>query len=172
MFTLKSSAFGNEKKIPEKYAEKNFVSPPLSWENPPKGTKSFALAVTDVDVPAMFNFPRVFAHWMVYNIPAATKNLPEGASPGGKLLPAAAKELNSDLANFKVPGVGKGYAGPWPPDAAHRYVFTLYALKKESLDIPPEADYIEFVKYVLPQTIATATFIAIYGPAKTPMPTG
>ena len=172
MFTLKSSAFGNEKKIPEKYAEKNRVSPPLSWDNPPKGTKSFALAVTDVDVPAAMNFPRVFVQWMVCNIPATTKNLPEGASPAGKL-PSGAVDLNSDaVTSFKMPGHGKGYTGPWPPDAAHRYVFTLYALKTESLSIPPEADYIEFVKAVLPQTIAMATLIGIYGPAKTPLPTG
>jgi len=63
-----------------------------------------------------------------------------------------------------------GYFGPWPPDTAHRYVFTLYALKVDSLDISPTADYSEFVRKVVPQTIASTTLIGIYGPAKNPLP--
>ena len=31
MFVLKSSAFADGGKIPEKYTEKNLVSPPLGW---------------------------------------------------------------------------------------------------------------------------------------------
>jgi Raf kinase inhibitor-like protein, YbhB/YbcL family len=171
MFTLKSSALTEGGTIPEKYAEKNNVSPPLNWENAPAGTKSFALAITDPDTPAAFNFPRVFVHWMIYNIPASTASLPEGVSPSGNL-PSGAKELNNDFVTFGVPGYGKGYAAPWPPDAAHRYFFTLYALKAASLDIPEGADYTEFAKAVLPQTIATATLMTLYGPAKNPMPGG
>jgi phosphatidylethanolamine-binding protein (PEBP) family uncharacterized protein len=106
---------------------------------------------------------------MIYNIPASTTNLPEGVSPGGNL-PPGAKELNSDFVTFKMPGYGKGYGAPWPPDASHRYVFTLYALKVPALDIPENADYAEFVKVVLPQAITTATFTTHYGPAKNPMP--
>jgi len=41
VFTLKSSAFANGGAIPEKYTEMNIVSPPLNWEDIPKGTKSF-----------------------------------------------------------------------------------------------------------------------------------
>jgi len=170
VFTLKSSAFANGGAIPEKYTEMNIVSPPLNWEDIPKGTKSFALTVTDPDVPAFFNFPRVLAHWMVCNIPASAISLPEGASPGGAL-PAGSVDLNSDfITSFKVPNYPVGYAGPWPPDAAHRYVFTLYALKAESLEITPSADYIEFCSKVLPQTIVAATLIGVYGPAKNPLP--
>jgi len=169
MFTLKSPAFAEGGKLPEKYAEKSLVSPPLTWEQAPNGTKSFALAVTDPDVPEAFKFPRVFVHWMICNIPASVTSLPEGCSPGGRL-PAGAKELNSDFVTFKMPGYGKGYAGPWPPDTAHRYVFTIYALKTDNLAIPPEADYAEFAKAVLPQTITTATLVALYGPAKNKLP--
>lgn len=172
MFTLESTAFKNEGKIPENYAEKNKESPLLRWKNVPKGTKSFALAVTDPDTPEAFKLPRVFVHWMVYNIPASVTGLPNGASPNGKL-PPGARELNNDSAVFKIPGFhDKGYMSPWPPDAAHRYVFTLYALKVPTLDIPEAADYVEFVKAVLPQTITTATLIGYYGPAKNPLPTG
>ena len=169
MFTLKSDAFENGGRIPEKYAEAGIISPPINWERAPEGTRSFALAVTDPDLPAAFQFPRVFVHWMIFNIPAAVTGLPEGASPGGNL-PSGAKELNSDFVTFKIPGYGKGYAGPWPPDSAHRYVFTLYALKNEAIEIQESGDYIEFVKAVLPVTIAAATLTGLYGPAKSPLP--
>lgn len=168
-FTLKSSAFGDGDRIPDRYAENNKTSPPLEWENPPQGTKSFALSVTDPDIPAEFNFPRAFVHWLLFNIPGSTRSLPEGASPGG-MLPRGARELSSDFVTFQVPGFGKGYGGPWPPDAAHRYIFTLYALKEESIEIAETADYTEFVKAVLPVTIMTSTMIGIYGPARNPLP--
>lgn len=169
-FVLKSASFEDGGIIPEKHAEMNMVSPQLSWENAPAGTKSFALAVTDPDVPAMFNFPRCFAHWLVYNIPASCSNLPEGAGPTGQM-PAGSIELNSDFVTvFQVPGFPAGYGAPWPPDAAHRYVFTLYALKTANLEIPATADYSEFAKFVVPQTISVATLVGIYGPAKNPLP--
>ena len=169
-FTLKSSAFENDGTIPEKYAEMNQVSPPMSWENVPAGTKSFALACTDPDVPEIFDFPRCFAHWLIYNIPASARKLPEGASPGGDL-PAGAMDINSDfITSLNFNDYQAGYGAPWPPDAAHRYVFTLFALKVADLEIPVDADYSEFAKIVLPQTIASATLIGYYGPAKNPLP--
>ena len=154
-----------------RYAEKNNTSPKLNWTEPPAGTRSFALAVTDPDLPAAFNFPRSFAHWMIYNIPSVVTGLPEGVSPHGSL-PAGARELNSDFVTFKIPGYGKGYGGPWPPDAPHRYNFTLYALKVEKLDLPDDADYVEFVKAVLPVTIQSTNLMGWYGPAVDPLPTG
>ncbi|CAN5201475.1 hypothetical protein BH10PSE7_BH10PSE7_13780 [soil metagenome] len=168
-FTLRSPAFPEGGIIPGRYAEANSVSPPLEWENPPQGTRSFALAVTDPDLPAEFNFPRAFAHWMIVNIPADANGLPEGASPGGMLTPGAL-ELPSDFVTFHIPGYGRGYGGPWPPDAAHRYIFSLYALKSDRLEISDAADYVEFVRAVLPVTITTATLVGIYGPAKMPLP--
>ena len=136
---------------------------------PPKGTKSYALAVIDPDVPEEFNFPRVFVHWMLYNIPGFVERLPEGCSPDG-VLPDGAKELNSDFVTFGIPGYGKGYGGPWPPDAAHRYVFTLYALKQEVLEIKEDADYGEFGRAVLPVTINCCSLVGFYGPAEKPLP--
>lgn len=168
MFTLKSSAVGNGEVLPEKYAELNLVSPPLSWSGIPEGTQSLALAMTDPDLPEQFNFPRVFAHWMVYNISPDIEGFAEGASPGA--MPAGVCELNSDFVTFGSPAHKNHYAGPWPPDRAHRYVFTLYALKVAQLDLPEDADYMEFVKQVLPVTITSTTLMVDYGPAKTPLP--
>jgi hypothetical protein len=38
------------------------------------------------------------------------------------------------------------------------------------LEIPADADFTEFAKVVLPQTITTASLIGIYGPSKNPLP--
>ncbi len=168
-FTLRSPAFGAGDVIPDRYAEADSISPPLEWNDAPEGARSFALAVTDPDLPAEFNFPRAFAHWMVVNIPGDVTGLPEGISPGGQL-PRGAMELASDFVTFQIPGYGRGYGGPWPPDSAHRYIFTLYALKSDRVEIADAADYLEFVRTVIPVTITTATLVGVYGPAKMPLP--
>jgi ribose transport system ATP-binding protein len=168
-FILRSPAFSEGGIIPDRYAEAKAISPPLEWENAPQGARSFALAVTDPDLPAQFNFPRAFAHWMILNIPGDATGLSEGVSPGGAL-PNGASELPSDFVTFHIPGYARGYGGPWPPDAAHRYIFTLYALKSERLEISDVADYVEFVRTVLPVTITTATLVGVYGPASMPLP--
>jgi ribose transport system ATP-binding protein len=155
--------------IPGRFAESNRHSPALEWEGVPEGTKSFALAITDPDLPQEFNFPRSFAHWLVHDIPPDTRQLPEGASMTAAM-PAGAQELNSDFATFKIPGFGRGYGGPWPPDRAHRYVFTLYALKTRTLDLPRDADLAAFAAAVLPVTIDQTSFTATYGPAKAALP--
>lgn len=155
--------------VPARFAEANKRSPALEWEAAPEGTQSFALSITDPDIPAEFDFPRSFAHWLVYNIPADARALPEGASMTSAM-PSGAQELNSDFVTFGIPGFGRGYGGPWPPDAAHRYVFTLYALKTRSLDLDPKADLAAFAQAVLPVTIDQTSFTATYGPAKSPLP--
>jgi ribose transport system ATP-binding protein len=156
--------------IPERFAEENKISPRLVWSGVPVGTKSLAISVTDPDLSEEFNFPRAFAHWLVFDIPADTRGLAEGAS-GSAAMPAGARELNSDFVTFRVPGFGRGYGGPWPPDRSHRYVFTIYALKVQHLGIGDHAILEDFAAAVLPVTIASQSFVAHYGPAKKPLPT-
>jgi Raf kinase inhibitor-like YbhB/YbcL family protein len=156
--------------IPERFAEESKLSPRLVWSGAPEGTKSFALSVTDPDLPAEFNFPRAFAHWLVFDIPADTRELAEGAS-GTSAMPAGARELNSDFVTLNIPGFGRGYGGPWPPDRPHRYVFTLYALKVAHLSIGDDASFEAFSAAALPVTIASQSFVVRYGPAKKPVPT-
>lgn len=50
------------------------ISPEVSWNSPPEGTQSFALIVTDKDSP----FGYSFVHWVLYNLPADKRELPEG----------------------------------------------------------------------------------------------
>ncbi|WP_137389437.1 YbhB/YbcL family Raf kinase inhibitor-like protein [Rhodoligotrophos defluvii] len=155
--------------IPERFAEDNKRSPRLVWSGVPEGTRSFALSMTDPDLPDAFNFPRAFAHWLVHDIPPDVRELPEGAS-GTALMPVGAVELNSDFVTFAIRGFGRGYGGPWPPDRQHRYVFTLYALKAPQLALAPDADLTAFAAAVMPVTIEQASFVAVYGPAKKPLP--
>jgi ribose transport system ATP-binding protein len=168
-FTLACPAIAPSGEIPARYAEDSKLSPPLSWSGVPEGTRSFALSVTDPDLPALFNFPRSFAHWLVLDIPAEAAGLAEGAS-GTSLMPTGARELNSDFVTFGIPGFGRGYGGPWPPDRPHRYVFTLYALKCQGLALAEDASLPDFSAAVLPVTIDIASFVAVYGPAKKPLP--
>lgn len=168
-FMLEAPDIAPGQVIPARFAEDRKVSPRLVWRGVPKSTRSFALSVTDPDLPEEFNFPRAFAHWLVHDIPASCRELPEGAS-GTALMPPGARELNSDFVTFGIPGFGRGYGGPWPPDRQHRYVFTLYALKAATLDIAPDADLPAFAAAVMPAAIDMASFVAVYGPAKKPLP--
>ncbi|VDS07868.1 Ribose import ATP-binding protein RbsA [Paracoccus haematequi] len=173
-FILIAPAIAQGAVVPGRFTEESRISPALEWEGVPEGTQSFALSVTDPDLPAEFNFPRSFAHWMVHGIPAHIRSLSEGASATGApqtgAMPAGAIELNSDYVTFGIPGFGRGYGGPWPPDRSHRYVFTLYALKAARLDLPQDADLTAFAAAVLPLTIDQASFTAVYGPARKPLP--
>jgi Raf kinase inhibitor-like YbhB/YbcL family protein len=92
------------------------VSPALEWTAPPDGTVSLALIVDDPDAPG-----RTWVHWVVYNIPAAERELPEGVEAKAAL-PSGARQGTNDFGRI-------GYGGPCPPSGpAHRYFFRLYAL--------------------------------------------
>ena len=51
-------------------------SPQLTWSAPPPGTKSFAVVVDDPDASG-----GNFTHWIVYNLGADVRALPEGGRP-------------------------------------------------------------------------------------------
>lgn len=167
---LKSPAFQEGGRLPVKYTiDGGKVSPPLRWDNPPKGTKSFALLMDDLDVPKQYG--GIFIHWMVYDISASVRELPEGASPAGKM-PAGAKEVPNFYAQMGMANTPLArYGAPWPPTPNHRYRFTLYALKVERLGLPEKAGYTEFLAAVQANTIKSEQLIGIFGPAKTPLPT-
>jgi Raf kinase inhibitor-like YbhB/YbcL family protein len=117
VFCLKSRAFLEGAKIPEKYTcESSYISPELSWQEAPKGTKSYALIVDDPDAPC-----GNWVHWVLYDLPASEQKLAESV-PKTEELPSGAKQGITDFGRI-------GYWGPCPPKGApHRYCFTLYAL--------------------------------------------
>ncbi|MBU6474452.1 MAG: YbhB/YbcL family Raf kinase inhibitor-like protein [Alphaproteobacteria bacterium] len=125
---LKSAAFSHSGKIPSKHTcEGGNVSPALHWEGAPQGTRRFALIMEDPDAPA-----GIWCHWIVYDIPADARGLPEQVPPEKYLPDGAVQGRNS----FRK----TGYGGPCPPPrhGPHRYFFRLYALDS-SLDLPPNA---------------------------------
>jgi Raf kinase inhibitor-like YbhB/YbcL family protein len=113
---LTSTAFEANQPIPERYTcDGDEVSPPLEWADVPAGTKSLALLMEDPDAPS-----GTFVHWTVFDIPPTTRSFEQGKTPAGS------REGENTFGKT-------GYGGPCPPegDKAHRYVFSLYALRAE-----------------------------------------
>jgi Raf kinase inhibitor-like YbhB/YbcL family protein len=133
------------------------VSPQLSWENAPAGTKSFAVTVYDPDAPTGSGW----WHWIVYDIPAGTKELAKGAGSGNAALPEGAQQGRTD---FGQPGFGG--ACPPPGGKPHRYIFTVYALKVDKLDVPKDASPAMIGFSTRANALASATFTAMYGRKK------
>lgn len=157
-FTLRSNDLGGQgtKKMEFNGFDCNGanISPQLSWSNAPTGTKSFAITVYDPDAPTGSGF----WHWLVFNIPADTKELVTGSgSTNGKLLPEGAVQSITDY------GI-KGYGGPCPVvnHGAHRYVFTVYALKVDKLDVNPETNPAVVGFNLWSNTIEKASIVIYY----------
>lgn len=137
-FELSSPDLKPDGAIDHKHVFKGFgcdggnISPALIWKEPPAGTKSFAVMVHDPDAPTG---GAGWWHWVVYDLPATTTTLPQGAGAAqSKTMPAGAVQQKTDF------GVA-GWGGPCPPvgDKPHHYNFTVYALKVDKLDVPPDA---------------------------------
>lgn len=114
-FGLTSEAFADGQPIPTEFScDGADRPPPLAWDDPPNGTKSFALIVDDPDAPS-----GTFRHWGAYDISA------DARSPSGSFQQAA-----NDFGKT-------GYGGPCPPKGhgPHRYRFKLLALDTDKLDI-------------------------------------
>ena len=127
------------------------ISPALSWKGAPAGTKSFALSVYDPDAPTGSGF----WHWVVFNIPASTTSLPKNAGdPKANLMPAGAVQSRTD---FGVPGWG----GPCPPqgDKPHRYIFKVFAVDVDHLDLNADtsAAIVGFMLHFHSKAIGTFT---------------
>jgi Raf kinase inhibitor-like YbhB/YbcL family protein len=133
------------------------VSPALTWENAPKGSKSFVVTVYDPDAPTGSGW----WHWVVYDIPASATGLPQGAGGEKGQLPDGAKQGRTD---FGAPGFGG--ACPPPGDKPHRYVFNVYALKVDKLDVPPDASPAVIGYMTRANALGNASFTAKYARKK------
>src|SRR6185369_2272634 len=83
IFTLSTTSFKDGALMPKKMAGDNKanpncvgenVSPQLSWSNPPAGTVSYALIMTDPEGRAGLGVD----HWHAYGIPASVTSMAEG----------------------------------------------------------------------------------------------
>ena len=128
---LTTTAWTDGGVIPDKYAQSGHdVSPPFAWSwvspNPPENIVSFVLIAHDLDAPTG-NGTDDMLHWLVWNMPAATRQLPEGV-PQGATLPDGARQISATGPNYRGPAA----AAPGP---LHHYVFELFALDT-LLDVP------------------------------------
>jgi hypothetical protein len=119
-FGISSPAFKEGGYIPTRYtADGQNVSPALAWSGVPPQTSSLALILHDPDAPR----PGGFTHWVIFNLPADSKGLPEGV-PKRERLENGATQGKNDA------GVA-GYMGPSPPPGRpHHYHFVLSALDR------------------------------------------
>ncbi len=158
-FTLKTTSFDTKKQLPNKHVFNGFgcsgenVSPALEWTGAPAETKSFAITVYDPDAPTGSGW----WHWTVVNIPASVTSIPEGAS-GAKKLPAGSVEGRTDFG-----AAGFGGACPPPGHKPHRYIFTVFALKTEKLDINGDASGALVGFNLNANSLGKASFTVKYG---------
>jgi Raf kinase inhibitor-like YbhB/YbcL family protein len=134
-------------------------NPQVVWNDAPEGTRSFALLCIDTDptdvnvegviVPAAL--PRAeFAHWVLVDIPASVREIPEaaasdGVTPKGKPVGRTPHGLagRNDYTSWfegdpEMAGTYGGYDGPCPPwndELVHHYRFTIHALDLDSLGL-------------------------------------
>ena len=141
---LTSAAFQHGADISRKYTcDAEDVSPPLRWTNAPAATKSFALIADDPDAPG-----GAWVHWVIYDLPADTKELPEAVAKT-EALPSGAKQGVNDFRNL-------GYNGPCPPPgSAHRYYFRLYALDAPS-DLKAQATKLQVLEAIKGHALGAA----------------
>jgi phosphatidylethanolamine-binding protein (PEBP) family uncharacterized protein len=131
-FALTSPNHADGAKFAAKYtcAEKGFmgsVQPKLQWTPGPAETKSYAITFIDRTLAdkGMANG----YHWVIYDIPASTMELPEGLTMPSTVMARA------------ISGAGSGgaYLGPCPNFAGgsntDSYEFTLYALASANTSI-------------------------------------
>jgi Raf kinase inhibitor-like YbhB/YbcL family protein len=133
-------------------------SPALKWSGAPKDTKSFAVSIYDPDAPTGSGW----WHWYVINIPADVTELKADAGAvGGANLPKGAANVRNDRRLA-------GFSGVCPPpgDKPHRYIFTVYALKTDKLDVPADATAALAGFMVNANSIGKASFTARYGRPK------
>jgi len=132
-FTLTSTDIAQGKTLSSDHVYQGFgcsggnLSPQLSWNNAPEGTKAFAVFAYDPDAPTGSGW----WHWQIVNIPAGVTYLPAGSGDkSNKLAPKGSRQISNDY-GFA------GFGGACPPKGhgVHRYQFTVYALSK-TLELP------------------------------------
>lgn len=148
--SLSSSAFPEGEDIPITYTcDGQDISPLLNWGEPPSGTQSFALIMDDPDA-----LGGVFTHWLLFNQPSDSRELPEAVPTQNELSNGALQGKN---------GFGViGYTGPCPPSGpAHHYRFTIYALD-QALDLMAGASRKQVIDAITGHILAWGQLIGMY----------
>ena len=150
-----------EAPIPARYTDYGEGrSPALRWSEV-GGARSYALLVEDPDAPSA----QPFVHWLAWNIPADTRELPDDIrADAASQRPAGMREGRNDHGVI-------GWFGPRPPagDPAHHYHFQVFALDVPKLDVDPGAKREEVLAAMEGHVIAEGEIVGLYerpGPEK------
>ncbi|MCH8864816.1 MAG: YbhB/YbcL family Raf kinase inhibitor-like protein [Chloroflexi bacterium] len=148
--TVSSTVFREGETIPAKYTcQGEDISPSITWGEPPDGTRSLAIIVDDPDAPG-----GVFTHWIIFNLPADTRQLP-AAVPTQPRLDSGARQGKTDFGRV-------GYGGPCPPPGKpHRYQFTVYALDR-TLDLAAGASRSQVLEAMQGNILSRGRLTGIY----------
>jgi Raf kinase inhibitor-like YbhB/YbcL family protein len=148
-FEIASPAFKNGESIPSDFScDGRDVSPALAWTEPPSRTQSLALIMDDPDAPI-----GIWIHWVIFNIPASTRDLKEGTPTD--------PQLSDGSLQGKTSAGSSGYHGPCPPSGTHRYFFKLYALDT-MLSLTANADKKELLAAMEGHILANAELMGTY----------
>ncbi len=158
-FRFSSSDITPKSIIVDEFVYKGFgcegknLSPQISWQAVPAKTKSLALTIFDADAPTGSGW----WHWLIFNIPTKYNELKQGFSSNSFNLVDGINQSRNDYSEY-------GYGGPCPPkgDKKHRYIFTLYALDIEKIDVKQDASP-ALVSFLIRQhIIRKSSFEAFY----------
>ncbi len=130
------------------------ISPPVEIYGVMENAKSLAIILDDPDAPF-----GVFTHWIIWNIPPDTENIPEGI-PKEPIVesPIRAVQGKNDFGKF-------GYNGPCPPSGIHKYRFKLYVLDT-TLSLGPSATKADLENAMKGHVLQFSEFTASYGRVK------
>jgi len=147
---LKTTSFEPGGFIPKRFTcEAADVSPALAWGDPPAGTQSFAIIEDDPDAPS-----GTFVHWLVYDLPAAYRRLPEALS-GNDQMAGGGRQGTNDFSRT-------GYSGPCPPRGKpHRYYIRFYALDTKT-NLRPAATRSELEAAMQGHILAQAELMGLF----------
>jgi len=146
---LTSAAFREGAEIPKLFTcDARDLSPPLAWTDPPKAARSFAIVCHDPDAPS-----GTWYHWAIFDLPAQYDHLPQGHNPDSTSPPQAINDFGRH-----------GYGGPCPPRGrgVHRYVFTIYAVTVDRLNLAPSAHCADVERAARARLTASAQLTGVY----------
>jgi Raf kinase inhibitor-like YbhB/YbcL family protein len=148
---ISSTAFSAGETIPKKFTcDGPDVSPQLKWNDLPANTQSIELIMDDPDAPG-----GTWVHWVLYDLPANTRDLPEGVAKQEQLF-SGARQGRNDFGRV-------GYGGPCPPPGKpHRYFFKLYALDTK-LNLKAGATKADVERAMKGHVLAQTELIGKYG---------
>jgi Raf kinase inhibitor-like YbhB/YbcL family protein len=156
-FELTSLAFKDGDMLPNKYGcdqtgpvhPGQNISPPLAWSNPPLGTKSFVVMLTDPDG----GHGAGSVHWVAYDIAPKTTSIAEGAGTAAPMAWVGGSNGSSNR-----------YRGPCAPlgDSVHHYVITLVASAIASGALKPGLTHDELTQALKGHALMSSSLVVRY----------